>query len=333
MTIGALRASTLALSAAAFVLSSPLSAAGAATVVHHPAHAIHGRVTYAHGRHVAHHYAHHYVGGHRYAYGNGYNPGPCRGRRRGRSAAFLGVGLAGAYDCGGYKDMGYGNDDYGYGYGPYYGGFGYGYPGYGYGAGYGGYGYGRGGYGGHFRGGVRRLCRRQLRPHGQLRRRSHRGLRRGPHGRLWRRPLQWRRAFSLARDSPNASAPGGLSGRPFCLAKSLRVRTRLAIKRERFASALRHPSGNRVVGRAFPQQEGRLLARLMKGGRRDLQHSSNFGHRNRRGRFDVLVDVFRHARRSGSCAGVDRRRALNRAGPDASSETCINSKRGRAFSQ
>ena len=150
MTLGALRVSALALGASTLTLFSPLPVANAATVVHHPA--IHGRVTYAHGRHTVHHYARHSVRGHRYAYGNGYNPGAAAAV--GVIGGILGAGLAGAYDCGGY---GYGScDDYGYGYGPYYGGFGYGYPGYGYGAGYGGYGgrYGYGGYGGHFGGGA-----------------------------------------------------------------------------------------------------------------------------------------------------------------------------------
>ncbi|HEY1782606.1 MAG TPA: hypothetical protein VGG79_19605 [Roseiarcus sp.] len=149
MTLGAIRVSALALGASALTLLSPLSVANAATVVHHPA--IRGRVTHAHGRHTVHYYAHPYLRGHRYAYGNGYNPGAAAAV--GVIGGILGAGLAGAYDCGGY---GYGScDGYGYGYGPDYGGFGYAYPGYGYGygAGYGGYG-GRYGYGGHFRGGA-----------------------------------------------------------------------------------------------------------------------------------------------------------------------------------
>ncbi|MGA8583404.1 MAG: hypothetical protein WB715_06125, partial [Roseiarcus sp.] len=66
MTHGALRVSAIALGAAALVSSSPLSAATAATVVHHPAHAVHGRAGHAYGR-VAHAYGHHYVwrNGHR----------------------------------------------------------------------------------------------------------------------------------------------------------------------------------------------------------------------------------------------------------------------------
>src|SRR3984957_3650503 len=129
MTLGAFRVSALALGASALTLFSSLPVANAATVVHHQA--IHGRVTYAHGRHTVHHYAHHYVRGHRYAYGNGYNPGAAAAV--GVIGGILGAGLAGAYDCGGYG-YGYGScDDYGYGYEPYYGGFGYGYPGYGYG--------------------------------------------------------------------------------------------------------------------------------------------------------------------------------------------------------
>src|SRR5260370_14967888 len=78
MTLGALRVSAIALSAAAFVLSSPLSAANAATVTHHYRHAAHPRD--AHGAHgyVAHRHAghRHYVwrNGHRYAY-YAYNPG------------------------------------------------------------------------------------------------------------------------------------------------------------------------------------------------------------------------------------------------------------------
>ena len=49
MTFGALRVSAFALSAAAFVLSSPPSAADAATVAHHYRHAAHPRVS--HGLH------------------------------------------------------------------------------------------------------------------------------------------------------------------------------------------------------------------------------------------------------------------------------------------
>ncbi len=44
MTLGALRVSALALSAAAFVLSAPLSGAGAATVGHHYQHVTHYRM-------------------------------------------------------------------------------------------------------------------------------------------------------------------------------------------------------------------------------------------------------------------------------------------------
>ncbi len=98
MTLGAIRVSALALGGSALTLFSPLPVANAATVVHHPA--IHGRVTYAHGRHTVHHYAHHYVRGHRYAYGNGYNPGAAAAV--GVIGGILGAGLAGAYDCGGY---------------------------------------------------------------------------------------------------------------------------------------------------------------------------------------------------------------------------------------
>src|SRR5580692_12527383 len=79
MTLGVLRVSAIALSAAAFVLSSSVPAANAATVVHHYGHAAHPRV--AHGVHgyVAHSHAghRHYVwrNGRRYVYGYGYNPG------------------------------------------------------------------------------------------------------------------------------------------------------------------------------------------------------------------------------------------------------------------
>ena len=59
MTLGALRVSAIALSAAAFVLSSPLSAADAATVAHHSGYAAHPRVSHGlHGR-VAHAHAGH----------------------------------------------------------------------------------------------------------------------------------------------------------------------------------------------------------------------------------------------------------------------------------
>ena len=49
MTLGVLRVSALALSAAAFVLASPVPAANAATVAHHYGDAAHPRVS--HGLH------------------------------------------------------------------------------------------------------------------------------------------------------------------------------------------------------------------------------------------------------------------------------------------
>jgi hypothetical protein len=121
MTLGALRVSAIALSAAAFVLSSPLSAADAATVPHHSGYAAHPRVSHGfHGRVARAHSGHrHYVwrNGHRYVYGYGYNPG---------------AGVAAGYPyCGDYY------------YGPYYGScddysYGYPYPYYDYGYGFGG---------------------------------------------------------------------------------------------------------------------------------------------------------------------------------------------------
>src|ERR1700727_384584 len=78
MTLGALRVSAIALSAAAFVLSSPLSAADAATVAHHYRHAAHPRVSHGLHGYVAHGHAGHrrYVwrNGHRYVYRYGYDP-------------------------------------------------------------------------------------------------------------------------------------------------------------------------------------------------------------------------------------------------------------------
>ena len=59
MTLGALRVSAIALSAAAFVLSSPLSAADAATVAHHYRHGAHPRVSHRLARYVAHGHAGH----------------------------------------------------------------------------------------------------------------------------------------------------------------------------------------------------------------------------------------------------------------------------------
>ena len=133
MTLGALRVSALALSAAAFVLSSPLSAAGAATVVHHSGHSAraahtsvsHGLYGYVARSHAGHRYVardhaghRHYVwrDGHRYVY-YGYNPG----------AAVAGGVIAGAAAgypyCGdSYYGSYYGScDDYSYGYQyPYY---------------------------------------------------------------------------------------------------------------------------------------------------------------------------------------------------------------------
>jgi hypothetical protein len=81
ITHGALRISAIAVVAAAFVSLLPLSAASAATVVHHPAHGVHHaaggvhrHVAHVHGRVYAHHYghvyAHHYAHAHRYAYGH-----------------------------------------------------------------------------------------------------------------------------------------------------------------------------------------------------------------------------------------------------------------------
>ena len=49
MTLGVLRVSAIALSAGAFVLSSPVPAANAATVAHHYEHAAHPGVS--HGLH------------------------------------------------------------------------------------------------------------------------------------------------------------------------------------------------------------------------------------------------------------------------------------------
>jgi hypothetical protein len=135
MTLNALQISAIALGAAALVSSAPLSPASAATVVHHPAHAVHSRVAHGavHSR-VAHGYAHHpvhryaYRHGHRYAYG--YNPGAAV------AGAVIGsaVGAAAAYPygCDPYYSgpWGYGScpaDDWGGYYGPAYGGFGYGY--------------------------------------------------------------------------------------------------------------------------------------------------------------------------------------------------------------
>jgi hypothetical protein len=139
MTLGALRVSAIALSAAAFVLSSPLSPADAATVAHPYRHAAHPRVSHGlhghglHGqglhRYVAHGHAghRHYVwrNGHRYVSGYGYNPGAA-------VAAGVIAGAAAGYPyCG---DTSYGSyygscDDYSYDYPyPYYD-YGYGYGG------------------------------------------------------------------------------------------------------------------------------------------------------------------------------------------------------------
>ena len=135
MTFGALRVSAIALSAAALVLSSPLSAADAATVAHHYRHTAHALVSHgAHGNglhgYVAHGHAghRHYVwrNGHRYAYGYGYNRGAA-------VAAGVIAGAAAGYPyC---DDTTYGSyygscDDYSYGYPyPYYDyGFGFGGP-------------------------------------------------------------------------------------------------------------------------------------------------------------------------------------------------------------
>jgi hypothetical protein len=138
MPLGALRVSAIALSAAAFVLSSPVPAANAATVAHHYGQAAHPRVShglhgYVAGGHAGHRYVarghaghRHYVwrNGHRYAY-YGYNPG----------AAVAGGVIAGA--AAGYPYCG------DYSYGSYYGScddysYGYPYPYYDYGYGFGG---------------------------------------------------------------------------------------------------------------------------------------------------------------------------------------------------
>ena len=195
MTHGALRISAIALGTAAFVSLSPLSAASAATVVHHPAHGVHHaaggvhrHVAHVHGRVYAHHYGHAHYGhahryayghAHRYAYGYGYNPGV--------------AGVIG----GGYPYC----DDYSY-YGPYYGScnyysYGYSYPYYDYGYGFGGPVFVGGGrfhhrfdhgfhHGFAFHGGAR-VRWRKLRPHGRLRWQPLRRRRWRPHGRLrWR---------------------------------------------------------------------------------------------------------------------------------------------------
>ncbi len=145
-----LRLPLVALGAAAFASLAPLAPATAATVVHHPAHAVHRHVAHGYAGHHAHHYA--YRHGRRYA-GYGYNPGMAV------VGAALGLGAAAAYP--------YGCDPYSYGpwgsnacadtsdwggyYGPAYGGFGYGYgPGY-YGGGH--YGH-RSGYAHGFQGGA-----------------------------------------------------------------------------------------------------------------------------------------------------------------------------------
>jgi hypothetical protein len=118
MTLGALRVSAIALSAAAFVVSSPLSGADAATVAHHYRHAAHPRVSPGLHGYVAHGHAghRHYVwrNGHRYVYGYGYNP-VAAGVIAGAAAGYP---YCGDYDYGSY----YGScDDYSYGYPyPYY---------------------------------------------------------------------------------------------------------------------------------------------------------------------------------------------------------------------
>jgi hypothetical protein len=161
MTFRALRVWALALSAAAFVSSAPLSGAGAATVAHNYHHVTHSRVAHGvHGYVARNHVAHHHYAwrnGRRYAYG--YNPGAAV------AAGVIGGALGAAaypYSC---DDSYYGSygacdtGDYAWGgyYGPYYGGYGY-YPGfYGRHNGYGfnrfGYGHGFAGAGGHFAGG------------------------------------------------------------------------------------------------------------------------------------------------------------------------------------
>ena len=136
MTLGVLRVSAIALSAAAFVLSSPVPAANAATVVHRYGHAAHPRVSHGLHGYVAHGHAglryvarnhvghHHYVwrNGHRYVYGYGYNPG---------AAGVIGGVAAGYPYCDNYYGSYYGScDDYSYGYPyPYYDyGYGFGRP-------------------------------------------------------------------------------------------------------------------------------------------------------------------------------------------------------------
>jgi hypothetical protein len=127
MTSGPLRASAIALGAAAFALFSPLAPAHAATVTHNyghaaryahaapsrVAHGVHGRGVhgYVAQRRVGHR---HYVwrNGHRYGYGYGYNPGAA-------VAAGVVAGAAAGYPyCGDYSYGPYSCDDYSYGY-PY----------------------------------------------------------------------------------------------------------------------------------------------------------------------------------------------------------------------
>jgi hypothetical protein len=136
MTPGALRASAIALGSAALMLSSPVSAANAATVTHHyphpamvthhyqhpagprVAHGVHGYVAHSHVGHR------HYVwrNGHRYAY-YGYNPGAAV------AAGVIGGAAAGYPYCGGdYYDGSCDDYSYGYPYPDYDYGFGFGGP-------------------------------------------------------------------------------------------------------------------------------------------------------------------------------------------------------------
>jgi hypothetical protein len=103
----------IALSAAAFTLSSP---ADAATTVRHPAHAVHGRTAHAYGRLYAHHSVHRYAHGRAHPYAYGYNPGA------GAAVGVIAGAAAGYPYCGDYYyGPDYGSCDYyGWGY-PYYG--------------------------------------------------------------------------------------------------------------------------------------------------------------------------------------------------------------------
>ena len=316
MTLGALRVSALALGAAALVLSSPLSAASAATVViiistSPLSHAVHGRVTHApRGAHGTSHMA-------TQAIATTFGETDIatltwlqsRRRRRGRSDwRQLGAGYPYSCDyayCGGYGYATTATMPTTADYGPYYGGFGFGTPasamvaalaiGHGFhgnGAQFAGGNFGHGGSAAATSAGSAAATPAALAAVTLA------ALAAATWAALAAAIWRWRRrALPLTRGFASPSASGGPSGRPILFGQTAWVEASSRVNRATFGLIA---SCWGTVGRraCFLEQEGpsRPLHRSNEGGHDDLQRSSHFGHRARRGRFGVVVCSFRRPR-------------------------------------